>query len=103
MYPSQSVQIPQNSEGLTISVSSGTFNMTGLTAVLFFQQQGNPSITFSLNLTVQSGGLTANYTTNNTEGFQPGNFNAQLKVYSGSLLLYSEPSLGNVVIYPVYG
>jgi hypothetical protein len=101
------VVLPQNSQGLVIPFSSGTFVMTGFTAIAYLksdQYSGNP-VTVPLTLVVQSGGLTANYTTVGGE-FKgiAGLVDAQLKVFNGSgTLLYSAIDVGAYLIQPPLG
>jgi hypothetical protein len=85
--------IPQNTIGFVIIVESGTYVMTGQTAELLLRLNQNPPpaepIVVPLALTVQSGGLSANYTTVGNEFANPGLYDAQLKVTASGILLYS--------------
>lgn len=85
--------IPLNSQGMVITVLSGGYNMTGLTAKLLLnlntQPAQNPAVVVTLTLTVQPGGLSASYTTLGTEFTTAGLYDAQIKLTGSGLLLYS--------------
>lgn len=86
------IVLPQTSKGIQIVVSSGGYNMSGLTAKLLMQPQlsTGPGTTVSLPLVVASDGMSASYVTTGSEFTVAAFYTAQLKVTDNSnILLYS--------------
>ena len=99
------ILIPQPSKGVVITVQSGGYNMTGLTATLLLKlNEPTTSEPVELPLTVQAGGLSGTYTMTGSEFTEAGLYNAQLKVTDGSgLLLYSPQAPNAVWVQSVLG
>jgi hypothetical protein len=92
--PSNFIAIPINSKDLTIQVSAAGYvmNMPYLLAVVLLLSLQGTNTVVELPMTVQPGGLTASYTTQDSSEFPfVGNYDAMLKVYN-------EYAVANVVV-----
>lgn len=99
-----SIIIPQKSIGLRFSVSSGDYDMTGLTAYMLLKLESSiQPVVVKMLLTVLSDGKTGTYTTVGGEFSKPGFYDAELKVYNNAgILLYSAQKLQAFSVQDVF-
>lgn len=101
------IVIPQVSQGLTIPITTGGYQLNaGYTAVLLLRQSGGgegPTVTLTLAFT--NGQSAAQYeTTGNEFNAISGYCDAELKVFNGAgVLLYSDIAEQAYYIKPVLG
>lgn len=96
------VIIPQKAAGMGIVVDSGGFVMTNFNAYLLLRLHNSPqSQPIVRQLTVAQDGKTGEYVTTGTDFPVAGIYDAQLKVQSGSVVLYSAEFDSAVWIQPV--